>query len=50
MDKNKFKKIIYISKDDFFSNKKILKIRKLVLNGNILVLKSAFKKEKLRKI
>tara|TARA_B110001450_G_C17655732_1_gene495158 strand:+ start:228 stop:1004 length:777 start_codon:yes stop_codon:yes gene_type:complete len=50
MSKDKFKNIIYITKNDFFSNTKIFKIRKLVISGNIVILKSAFNKKKLRDI
>jgi len=46
----KFKKSIFISKKDFFSDKKINYIRNKVINGNILILKSAFRKEDLRKL
>ena len=50
MIKNRIKKIIKITKKDFFSNKKIKKIKNLVTDGNILILKSAFKDVTLRKI
>jgi len=50
MKNDKFKKIVYIKKKDFFSNKNLLKIRKLVINGNIVVLKSAINKKRLRNI
>ena len=46
----KFNNLVFIKKTDFFSDKKINHIRSLVLKGNILVLKSAFKKNKLRNI
>ena len=50
MKNKKFNNLIFIKKTEFFSNNKINYIRNLVLKGNILVLKSAFKKNKLRNI
>ena len=50
MKNKKFNNLLFIKKKDFFSDKKINYIRNLVLKGNILVLKSAFQKNKLRNI
>ena len=48
MINKKFKKLIILNKKDFFLDKKIRYIRNLVLDGNILVLKSAFPKKIIR--
>lgn len=48
MQNKKFNKLLFLSKKDFFSDKKISYIRNSVLDGNIVVLKSAFKKKMIR--
>ena len=48
MPSDKFDKLVFLNKKDFFSDKKISYIRESVMNGNILILKSAFKKKIIR--
>ena len=45
-----FNKLIEITKNDFFSEKKIKYIRNKVLNGNIVVVRNQFKSKDLRQI
>ena len=44
----RFDKLLFLSRKDFFSDKKINYIRNSVIDGNIVVLKSAFKKKMIR--
>ena len=44
----RFDKLLFLSRKDFFSDKKISYIRNSVIDGNIVVLKSAFKKKMIR--
>tara|TARA_B110000027_G_scaffold131706_1_gene156476 strand:- start:1466 stop:2251 length:786 start_codon:yes stop_codon:yes gene_type:complete len=44
----RFDKLLFLNRKDFFSDKKISYIRNSVIDGNIVVLKSAFKKKMIR--
>ena len=45
-----FKKLIEISKEDFYSKDKLSYIRKKVTNGNIVIIRNHFKSKGLREL